>query len=100
MARTIPDFVATAQQLIDDHMAANFPNNPRRVLSIDKGGRKYARIVVDDGQRSVYCFVEVKTGNILKAAGWQKPSPIVRGNINDADGGLSAITPYGAVYHG
>ena len=97
---TIENFVAVAQKIIDDHMDANFPTLARPVLTIDKGGRKYARIVVDDGQRSVYCFVEVATGNILKAAGWQKPSPIVRGNINDADGGLSAITPYGAVYHG
>jgi hypothetical protein len=95
----ITDFVKVAQGIIDTHMAANFPNLDRPILSIDKGGRKYARIVRDDGsQKSVHCFVEIATGDILKPAGWKSPAKHARGNINDADGGASAMTPYGAKY--
>ncbi len=66
-------------------------------------GKKYARIVkrekhgdhpVNGG--SAFCFVEMETGNILKAAGWAAPAKGVRGNIAN---GLAGLTPYGAVYN-
>ena len=44
------------------------------------GGRKYLKIAIGHGYRmSVYCFVEVETGSILKAETWKKPSLIDRG---------------------
>jgi hypothetical protein len=95
---TIENFVAVAQEVIDVHMAANFPTLPRPVLTIAKGGRKYAKIVRTDSQASVHCFVEKETGTILKAASWSTPAKGARGNISDADGGRSAVTPYGAKY--
>src|SRR5262245_14317228 len=59
-------------------------------------GPKYARIVKNDHQRSVFCFVELATGNILKAAGWKAPEKNhVRGNIAN---GAADVTPYGAQY--
>jgi hypothetical protein len=98
---TIEDFVKIAQGVIDEN-DVSMGNNPafRTTLSIGKGGRKYARIVASlgDTQRSVHCFVEIETGNILKAAGWKTPAKHARGNINDEDGGRSAVTAYGAVY--
>ena len=50
---------------------------------IDKGGRKYKRIVtvVDGCHQSVWGFIEVETGDIYKAAGWKGPAKHVRGNI-------------------
>ena len=48
-------------------------------------GKKNARIVVDSGQRSVYCFVELLTGDILKAAGWKAPAAGKRGSIWNED---------------
>jgi hypothetical protein len=45
-------------------------------------GRKFARIVHTNwGQRSVHCFVDIKTGDILKSAGWSTPAKGVRGNL-------------------
>lgn len=45
-------------------------------------GSKNLRIVATTaGNRSVYCFVEKSTGNILKAAGWKAPAKGARGNI-------------------
>ncbi len=98
---TITDFVKVAQGIVDANHDSNFPNIPRDVLTIAKGGRKFTKIVrgreggpVD----SVHCFVETATGAILKAASFKAPAKHSRGNINDADGGASAMTPYGAVY--
>ncbi len=49
---------------------------------IREGGRKFIAIDrVSTGSRSVYCFVEVGSGNILKAAGFKAPAKGVRGNI-------------------
>ncbi len=49
---------------------------------IDKGGRKYKRIVTEShSQKSVWGFIEVETGDIYKAAGWKGPAKHVRGNI-------------------
>ena len=52
----------------------------------------------DARSRCAFCFVEVKTGNVLKAAGWKAPEKKnPRSNIHDADHGASGITAYGAV---
>lgn len=99
---TIADFVKVAQGIMDKNHDDNFPNIPRDVLSIAKGGRKYAKIVRgkegSDQIDSVHCFVHVSSGGIFKAASFKAPAPHSRGNINDEDGGASAMTPYGAVY--
>lgn len=44
-------------------------------------GQKFARIVRDDSQRCVYCFVDLSNGDILKADGWKKPAKGKRGSI-------------------
>ncbi len=45
-------------------------------------GKKNARFVMETGgQRCVIFFVELETGNILKAAGWKVPAKGIRGNI-------------------
>jgi hypothetical protein len=53
-------------------------------------GRKYAKIVKDDGQKSVWGFVQLvddkkfRKGDILMAAGWQGPARNkARGNVLD-----------------
>jgi hypothetical protein len=103
MAR-IEDFVAVAQDVINVHHAQHFADSriPADTLSIDGGGRKYTRIVAaragDKHSTRVHCFVEIATGSIMKAAGWKAPAKHARGNINDPDGGRSAMTPYGARY--
>ena len=36
-------------------------------------------------QSSIHAFVDIVTGDLLKAAGWKKPAKGARGNVADAD---------------
>ena len=56
--------------------------------------KRYARIVKTcKSSRSVHSFVDLRTGDILKAASWKAPAKGVRGNVADLTKGFSA---YGA----
>jgi len=84
-----------AQALVDKGHE-RFPNNPRRVLTLEPG-RRYVKVVCSDGpsSRSAYCFVDVTTGDVLKAASWKAPAKHPRGNIfTDALG----VSEYGGLY--
>ena len=41
-------------------------------------GRKYHKIVMVNNQRSVHAFINKKTGEVYKPAGWQGPAKHVR----------------------
>ena len=43
-----------------------------------KKGRKYYKVITEN---SVHCFVDVKNGDVYKAASWNKPAAIVRYNL-------------------
>jgi hypothetical protein len=91
-------FVAKLQKALNAHWKKNnYVGVPQ--LSIDKGS-KYWRIVKnDEGSRSVYCFIDISNGNILKPKGWKAPeTKNPRGNIFGSDGGMGAMNPYGANY--
>lgn len=92
-------FVARCQELVTKHYAESYPSLTVPTLTIDPKGRKYIRIVKEDGSsRSVYCFVERETGAIYKADGWKKPAKHARGNIRDDKQGMGGVTAYGGVY--
>lgn len=57
-------------------------------------GRKYAKIV-RTASRSVFAFVDLSNGNILKPASWAKPAAGARGNVLDIAGRRNSYTPYG-----
>ncbi len=83
-----------------EHVATNYENLTPSVFSRDPRGRKFVRIVKADANgssRSVFCFIERTTGNILKADGWKRPAPHARGNIF-GENPLAGTTPYGAAY--
>ena len=70
-------------------------------------GRKNIRIVrreLWNGQEeatngSVHCFIDMANGNILKADGWKRPAPQVRGSIFNANFDIGkAVGEYGAAY--
>lgn len=47
-------------------------------------GRKYAKIVMhSNSSRSAHAFVDLKTGEIYKAASWKSPAKGVRYNLLD-----------------
>lgn len=94
------DFIAALQKMVADHYAKELPKlTPPRIYA-DEGGKKYIRIVreeVGGSSRSVHCFVEVATGDILKADGWKGPAKGKRGSIYNANP-LEGVTVYGAAY--
>lgn len=72
---------------VDAMRAPHFADMPMsmqpyaRPLTFERG-TKFARIVKCDGeQKSVFCFVRLEDGAILKAAGWKTPAKHARGNI-------------------
>ena len=52
-------------------------------------------IKIEPGNPSVFCFVDLANGNILKAASWKVPAKGARGNIAN---GASQVGFYGAAY--
>jgi hypothetical protein len=61
-----------------------------------EAGSKNIRVVQNGGcGRSVHCFVEKSTGNILKAAGWKAPAKGARGNIFNPES-YAKCDPYGS----
>jgi hypothetical protein len=48
-------------------------------------GRKYIKLVSNKGgnSRSVWCFINKETGDIMKAASWAAPAKHSRGNVAD-----------------
>ena len=77
-------------------LAQNVGSAPE--VSIEPG-TKYARIVVSSAgpQRSAYGFIDLTTGDLLKADGWKKPAKHVRGNIY-RENPLAGCGPYGMQY--
>ena len=84
-------FVENGQRIID---AQNYVC-PRKLII--KNNKKYVKIIAEDGQRSVWAFVDKTNGNILKPAGWNAPAKHARGNIFN-DNYLKTLTCYGPAY--
>jgi hypothetical protein len=94
-------WLEAAQTIINENYASRFPNlTPSRLEMSD--GRRYIRIdtIVDGGrgQRSVFAFIDKWSGDILRAATYKAPAKHARGNLFDANGGVSELTPYGPKY--
>ena len=84
----------------DSIRRANFFNHTdpgykaKRLESIERGdclykftiesGRKYHKIIMetDSGNRSVHCFINMKTGELHKAASFKTPVKEARFNLN------------------
>jgi hypothetical protein len=87
-------FLETIRTKQREYFLKHYPNLPLPVISVDPGGKKYIRVVQDE---SVFCFVDIATGNILKSDGWKRPAKHSRGSIY-TNAGWDAITIYGANY--
>jgi hypothetical protein len=95
----------TAQSV--EYYSARFANLSPTTFTVEDG-QKFIRVVAHSGgSRSVHVFIakvdsetktlgKVRAGDILKPASWKTPAKHARGNILDADGGMSQMTPYGA----
>lgn len=91
----------SAQDLVNKYYATNFNILTPSLLEMSDG-RRYIRIdVINDGgrgQRSVWAFIDKKTGDILKPAGYKAPAKHARGNLFDSNNGLGSLTPQGPAY--
>lgn len=95
MNNLIEAYVAKVQQLNNERHAKHYPNLPAPQVTIQYG-KRYARIVLNNAPGTgVHSFVDLTTGDILKAASWKTPAKGARGNISDLTKGFSA---YGADY--
>ena len=43
--------------------------------------KKWVKVVREEVQKSVFCFIDPETGDIYKPAGWNAPANGARGNI-------------------
>jgi len=92
MVKAIETMIAALQAQSDAHTTAI----AGRKFSFELG-RKYARVFAADGaSRSVYAFVDMSTGDILKPASWKAPAKGVRANLLTADY-MKACGVYGVV---
>jgi hypothetical protein len=93
----------TAQDVINKYYANGFDMLTASQLEMSDG-RRYIRIdCISDGgrgQRSVHAFIDKKTGDVLRAAGYKGPAKHSRGNLFDSLGGTEMLTPHGIGYLG
>jgi len=95
-------FVDWVREMKRRDMEERYPNLEAPEFEI-RPGRVNAKIVeTQPGQPggSVFCFVDMATGKIMKAASWNAPDPkrYERGNVNNPEGWSSWVTPYGPKY--
>jgi hypothetical protein len=91
-------FTIKLSQLMREYYTTKFSNLAVPKLEV-KFGKKYAKIIKVDNQRSVHSFINLSNGDILMAASWNAPAKHARGNIFDANCGVgTAVTVYGARY--
>lgn len=99
----IAEFLNGVKKLSDEYMESNFPSLDKHGFECS-WGPKYVKVFSVEYRNSsyysrhVYCFIDRYTGDIYKAASWNKPAKHVRGNIFADDKGLSCCTPYGIKY--
>lgn len=95
----IEEILPEINKLKQSSYSENFPENCKEEI-VAEVGKKYARLVAFNPAtkgRSAFGFVDLTSGDILKAAGWSAPAKDARGNVFDSDF-LNAFTPYGVVY--
>jgi hypothetical protein len=78
---TLTTTLTAAQAFVDwINDEADIPESHH--FSLDTPGPKRVRIVMHTpNQRFVHAFVDLATGDLLKAAGWKAPAAGARGNI-------------------
>ena len=72
----------------------------RPIVQVESG-RKYHKVIIahdgGTGQRMVHSFVDRKTGDLYKPAGWAAPAKGVRYNVvKDAARLQKVVDPYGS----
>lgn len=90
---TLKKFISLLQERENAHNVKYFSNLEPEQFSYTVG-KKYVRVIRGT---SAYCFVDVNTGDIYKAASYKAPAKHARGNIYN-DNPLDGTGVYGADY--
>jgi len=96
--RAILEFVKHAQKTVDGQYTEGIVTPP--ILEV-MWGKKYARIVRQETfgtGRSVFGFVDLENGDLLKAEGWKRPAKHARGNVLDKNTWKGSHSPWGMAY--
>ncbi|RTL04975.1 hypothetical protein EKK58_09215 [Candidatus Dependentiae bacterium] len=75
-----------AQAAYWERMKFTYAPPPKVTYTI---GKKFAKYVTNDS--SVFAFVDLSNGDILKPATWAKPAKHARGNIYSPSNGAEAL---------
>jgi hypothetical protein len=97
-------FLTSVNTAISIYRKKNFKNLEEELVAVHNIGGRYAKLAFHEKDKSgdwkamsVYCFVDLSNGNILKGS-WKAPvANGVRGNLNDTDI-LTKVTVYGVGY--
>lgn len=96
-AVALKEFLRIAQRKVDEHWSEEGSKGPSPHLTF-VAGHMYLKVVRSEGdEEHAHCFIDPRTGNILKSLSWKKIAPGVRGNIFDPDNGASGVDWSGAV---
>lgn len=94
----LDDFMDAVQEMKTSIFKKSYlPDFCNPIMTVTKG-KKNAKIIVSDPHTSVFCFIDLSTGNILKAAGWKAPAKHARGNIHTPTHGVEFLGEHGAAY--
>jgi hypothetical protein len=94
-------YVSRVQELVNSQYNPAYPHMTPQKITVTYG-KKYAKVVTEatfGSSVSVHTFVDLSNGDILKAASWQKPAAIPRGNVFNENSDVGrTVSQYGAVY--
>lgn len=102
MKNKIIEFVKRVEAESNEELNRNYPKfsngdadayDPSKVFTVTFG-RKYAKILardINNSGGSVWGFVNMLTGDLLKAASWKSPAKHSRGNIETASYGNNYV---------
>jgi hypothetical protein len=100
MNERINELIRLLNNRLVQHFTDNFPGSTLKPTSISReDGKRYVKLVsISNGSRSVYAFIDLTNGDILKPASWKAPAKGARANVNADDFGMSCTGPYGVQY--
>ena len=93
----LKSFLKGCEAIYTKHMDKEYPANLREGFGFSFG-KKFVKVYkTREGKpASTHCFIDISTGDVLKAVSWNVPAKGARGNIFAEDNGLSRMGPWGA----
>lgn len=90
-----------AQGIINDAWTkAGYTHAKPPLLTLQCGQKNIKVVRTDDNgngpSRSVHCFIDIATGDVLKAASWKAAAKHARGSIYDTS--RPGVNQYGGIY--